>query len=270
MRVLHRSSSAGCWVLGTLAVLAMSALAAPVYAEAPSVYDPLGNQAEYDPDLFPLNRSAGTVELLIQGWSEVDPAHPRGSVFNQDYTEQFRLRWFASLAPEYTLLVEGKASGKDHAVLDDYFLKTDLSYQGLSSPFIPYGGMRFSENDSWTAYFGLESLSHRTADVFNKAQNRAPVAYRGWMEVRFHEKGQPTLRLQGMAHSLPELVENMDFSVGLDTFFTEGFSPDWLAALHWDWEVTKGFGRIFTATGYEYNLRTKEQRASFGAGLRAF
>jgi len=213
-----------------------------------------------------------------QLWSQPRDGHPKENVFSQQYVEQFRAQWFASLDPNWTLLLDAKASGKDNVVREDYFLKADILYQGWDKPFYPYGGMRFPESGNWVVYGGVETMSYRPGDVHGKARTNVPLAARGWLELRYQDgQNSPTLRVQGLIHTLPDLfaslpgpLDGLVLSAGIDSHFNDDRKAEWLAVGHIDWTLKRGFARPMIVSGYAVDMSTGEQRASLGLGVELF
>jgi len=267
-RAVGRLTGIGsAWIAGFLLFGASGA-----YAEAPFFYDPLGEHIIYDPEFYPLNRSAGLLSLIGQAWSRPDEG-PGQSPFTQDYHGEYRFLWVASLDPAYSLLVELKGSDRDNLVEDDYFLKSEFLYQGLEAPLFPYAGIRLPEDADFLFYGGLESMSYAVDDFIPNRKIGVPVAVRGWAELRIPSDSDldPSLRLMGMAHSLeiphvPDLV----LSAGIDAIFNETKRPRWLLEGHAEYTLGYGFVRWVIMTGYALDLDTEEQRASVGLKAELF
>jgi hypothetical protein len=265
---MGKTGRRGIWLGLTALVLALCPLAPR--AEGPYFYDPLGSSAVYDPDFFPLNRSSGVLDLMFQVWSG-PPTSESGSLSNRKYVEQFRLQWFASLDPRWRLLIDAKASGADHVVPDDYFLKVDLLYQGLDAPWFLYGGVRLPEKDEWILYLGMESLSWRLEDFFRGMDSHIPLAMRGWIEGRWTQGSEyPVARPQLMIHTLPGLSGSMVFSANADMAFTGDAGPQWFLGGHFEWTMKRGFVRPMILLGYDWEARTGVQRLSAALNLEFF
>lgn len=252
--------------------LILGTVCAALASEAPRYYDPLGPQGEYDPDLFPLNRPVGTMDFFFQWASRPTATDPEGTVFKQLWTDEYRFRWHASLEPEWALFIEAKGARRSQVLPEDYFLKFDMTYQGLSSPILPYGGMRIHKENEWIGYLGLETMGFRLRDILGEPdQEYAPLALRGWAEMRYTEEiDTPSFRLMALINTLPEFSEAWQFSMGMDHRFNEQLKPEWLASFQTRYFLTSGLARIMLHGGYEYDLRMHTQRASLGFGINAF
>ncbi len=254
-----------------LGVLSLTGRAA---AEAPFFYDDVSLAATYDSTFTPMDRHAGLVALMVQGWSYPPPGTPRQSVADQDYAAEYRFQWWATLDPRYSLLVELKGSSRDQVVAGDYFLKSEFVYQGVHAPLWVYGGIRLPEKDNFMVYGGVESMSMKLQDMIPSTTLDLPVAFRGWAELRYDiDDTNPTLRLMGMGHTIPGWgVENFTLTAGLDTFFKEASEPIWMLEGHAEYAVTPpGFARLSVMAGYGIDLRAAgEQRLSLGARLGLF
>ncbi|NNF08523.1 MAG: hypothetical protein HKN21_17305 [Candidatus Eisenbacteria bacterium] len=258
--------------LGVLVGVMMLGLVPTAQAEAPFFYDPLGQHVLYDPEFYPLNRSAGLLSVMAQGWS-VPSDSPTEGVFEQDYEQEYRLQWVASLDPRYSLLVELKGSSKDDVIGDDYFLKSEFLYQGLDAPLYLYTGVRFPEEGDFLWYGGVESLSYRISDMTGSENATMPLAFRGFAEVRTRVEGEtdPVLRLMALAHTLPELgVQGLTLSFGLDSFFQENNEPTWLLEAHAEYRIFGSFLRWVLLSGYAYDIETEVQRLSVGVRAELF
>jgi hypothetical protein len=255
-------------------LLGIVSVAGRAAAEAPFFYDDVSVAATYDSTFNPMNRHAGLLALMVQGWSYPTSGVPRQSVFEQDYAAEYRLQWWASLDPRYSLLVELKGSSLDQVVADDYFLKSEFLYQGAHAPVWIYGGMRLPEKTNFMVYGGVESMSMKLQDMLPSTTADLPVAFRGWAELRYDiDDTNPTLRLMGMGHTLPGWgVENLTLTAGLDTFFKESAEPIWLVEAHAEYAVTPpGFARLSVLAGYAIDLKAGgEQRLSLGGRLGLF
>lgn len=254
-------------------VAVLWSLAGPALAsEGPRYYDPLDPLLEYDPDLFPLNRPAGTMDFFFQEASRPSPGNLEGTVFDQRWFDEYRFRWHASLEPEWTLFMEFKGARRSHVVPEDYFLKFDVTYQGWSSPLLPYGGMQVHRVDDFTGYLGLETMSFKARDILKRPdEDYAPLALKGWAELRYNQAlDMPTYRLMAMVHTLPEFCQRLSLAAGFDHRFNENLKPEWYASLNTRYFVTEGLARIMVHGGYEYDIRNHIQRASLGIGLNAF
>lgn len=243
--------------------------AGPVEAEAPFFYDDIALSSQYDPELDPLMRGAGLVNILVQSWSRPDAGHPRQALTEQTYTTQYRLQWHATLDPASTLLVELKASTKDRVVTGDYFIRSEYVYQGIRAPLWVYGGVRIPEKDDILVWAGAESMSFRLNDVWRGCRWDIPVALRGWAEIR-HDIAEthPVYRLSVLAHNTPILtVRGLVVGTAMDMFFTRADQPHWILEGHVDYRLMEGAARLAVITGYGLDLAEDgEQRLS--AGLR--
>jgi len=255
-------------------LLGVFSMAGRAAAEAPFFYDDVSVAATYDSTFSPMNRHAGMLALMVQGWSYPTATTPRQSVFDQDYAAEYRAQWWATLDPRYSLLVELKGSSRDKVVAEDYFLKSEFVYQGVHAPLWVYGGIRLPEKTNFMVYGGVESMSMKLQDMIPSTTVDLPVAFRGWAELRYDiDDTNPTLRLMGMGHTLPGWgVENLILTAGLDTFFKESAEPIWLVEGHAEYAVTPpGFARLSVMAGYAIDLKAGgEQRLSVGGRLGLF
>ncbi len=262
--------------LGVLAAVAAGLFlgAGRAAAEAPFFYDSIALHSTYDPDFNPMNRHAGLVALLVQGWSYPDAGTPRQSIFDQNYAAEYRFQWWATLDPRYSLLVELKADSRDLTVGEDYFLKTELVFQNVKAPLWVYTGMRVPEKTDFMVYGGVETMSFKLQDMLRNVDYDMPLAFRGFAELRYDlDDDDPTLRLMGLGHTLPEWgVPNLTLTAGLDTFFNTSRAPVWMLEGHAEYEmVPPGFARLSVLAGYGIDLRASgEQRFSIGARLGLF
>jgi len=269
-------SPARAGILAALVVAILAGLALPTgraAAEAPYFYDDLTIASIYDPDFDPAMRQAGLLALMGQAWSRSDNGDPRQNLADQDYVGQYRLQWWATLDPRYSLLVELKGSDKDQAVADDFFVRTEFVYQDLPVAMWVYGGLRIPEgSEDPTIWAGVESMSHRISDLFPGADDRIPVAFRGYAELRYNtDDNDPVLRLTALGHTVSGWgVPDLTLGTALDTFFQEGADPLWILQVHADYLLTHGAARVSVITGYGLDLDADgEQRLSLGlrAGL---
>jgi hypothetical protein len=275
MRRSITSARAGILAAVAVAILAGLGLSAVrAAAEAPYFYDDLSIASIYDPDFDPAMRQAGLLALVGQAWSRPDNGDPRQNLGDQDYVGEYRLQWWATLDPRYSLLVELKGSDKDQVVADDYFLRTEFVYQDLPVAMWVYGGMRVPEgSEDPTVWFGVESMSHRIGDLFPGAEDRVPVAFRGYAELRYDfEDNDPVLRLTALGHTVSGWgVPDLTLGTALDTFFQEGNAPRWILQFHADYQLTHGAARVSVVSGYGLDLDSEgEQRLSLGARLGLF
>jgi len=255
----------GAWGAG----LALSPVPRAV-AEAPYFYDSVGDHVQYDPEFYPLNWSPGMLALSAQAWSRSDPpGTPRQAWSNQENTGQYRLQWWASPDPAYSLLVELKGDTEGNAVGEDYFLRSEFYYHGLQTALFLYVGIRVPDKGDFTVYGGVESLSYRLSDIFTGMKQDIPVAFRGFGEIRYvMDAEDPYLRFQAMAHTLPEWgVRSLVLSAAMSLVIQDEASPEYELQGHAEWYFYESFVRAGATFGYGLDLDSDgEQR--FAAGLR--
>ncbi len=270
-------SPARSGILAIVAVAVFAGLTMPAIrasAEAPYFYDDLTVASGYDPDFNPAMRNAGLLALLGQAWSRPAADNPRQNLVDQQYTGEYRLQWVATLDPKYSLLVELKGSDRDRVVAEDYFVRTEFIYQGLTAPLWVYGGMRVPEGpEDMKVWAGLETMSFRISDLYSDMKVRLPVAFRGYAELRYDfDQQDPELRLTALVHTLSGWgVPDLTLGAALDSYVQEGSLPRWIVQAHADYLLTHGAVRVSVITGYGLDLdENGEQQASLGLRLGLF
>jgi len=256
--------------LGALALGALAVLAPSARAEAPYFYDALGSHVLYDPEFYPMNWSGSMLSIMGQDWKRPDPpGAPRQAWSNQNDYGEYRLEWWVSPDPAYSLKVELKGATAANVVDADYFLASEFFYHGLETPLFVYGGIRVPEEGDFSVYGGVESLSYRLSDMFKDMEQDIPVAFRGFGEIHYTMEDQnPSLRLQTMAHTLPEWgIRSVTLSAAMDMTFQEEAKPRFELQGHAEWFFYEAFVRAGLITGYSVNVaHDGEQR--FAAGIR--
>ena len=251
-------------------VLGLPALTTRARAEAPYFYDVLGQHALYDPEFYPLNWSSGMLGLSAQAWSKPSAGTGgRQALGNQEISGQFRLEWWASIDPAYSLLVELKGSTEGNVVADDYFLHSEFFYHGLSTPLYVYGGIRVPEHGEFNLYGGVESLSYRLSDIFKSMESDIPVGFRGSGELHYEiDQEHPFLRLQALAHTLPEWgIRSLILGAAFDVYVQEREKPRYEVQGHADWYFYESFIRMAATGGYSIDLDGDGEHR-FAAGIR--
>jgi hypothetical protein len=242
-------------------------------AEAPFFYDPLGEHAIYDPEFYPMNRTAGFLSLVAQAWSVPGAGDRDEPLFDQEFEGQYRMLWNFTLDPAYALKLELKASTRDNVVGEDYFLRSEFLYQGLEAPLFLYGGIKLPEEGDFLFYGGIESLSYTLMDLMPSSSANLPLALRGFAEVRtlVEGDGDPTLRLMALVHTIPTFaVENLTLGLSLDSFYTEAGKPVFRLQGQAEYRVGSGFMRWGVLGGYAVDLADSEQRLSLGVQAELF